>query len=123
MPTKILVVDDELDTLELLDRTFQFAGYDVTKAKNGKEALALMLESRPDAVILDVMMPGQSGFEVLAVINQMFGDPPPVIFFSIRDDVSEIKQGLKAGAHSYLVKPASIEKLLEAVRSALASRS
>jgi two-component system response regulator MprA len=123
MPPKILVVDDELDTLELLDRTFQFAGYDVTKAKNGKEALALMLENRPDAVILDVMMPGQSGFEVLAVINQMFGNPPPVIFFSIRDDVSEITRGLKAGAHSYLVKPASIEKLLEAVRSALASRS
>ncbi len=120
---KILVVDDENDTLELLDRAFQFSGYEVFKAKNGAEALALLLKASPDVVILDVMMPGQSGFEVLEAIKRATSTPPPIIFFSIRDDVSEIKQGLNAGAHSYLVKPASIEKLLETVRAALASRS
>jgi len=122
MTGKVLVVDDEQDNLDLVERTLHFMGYEVAKAHSGPEALALLPEFHPNVVILDVMMPGMSGLEVLKKINKTYADPPPVILFTVRDDLKEIDDALKAGAFSYLVKPSTIEKLLAAVQEAIASR-
>ena len=122
MAGKVLVVDDEQDNVDLVERALTFTGYEVVKAKSGPEALALIPEFDPDVVILDVMMPGMSGIDVLNKIKKTSPNPPAIILFTIRDDIKEINEGLKAGAFSYLVKPSTIEKLLGAVQSALALR-
>lgn len=122
MAGKVLVVDDEQDNVDLVERALTFTGYEVAKAKSGLEALALIPEFDPDVVILDVMMPGMSGIDVLNKIKKTYPDPPAIIIFTIRDDIKEINDGLKAGAFSYLVKPSTIEKLLGAVQAALAAR-
>ena len=123
MTHRILVVDDEQDTLILLEMTLQLAGYDVAKASNGERAIMLLNEFNPDVVILDVMMPGESGIEVLNIIKRDFEDPPPVILFTARGRIEDMMEGMEAGAYKYLVKPISREKLLETVKSALASRT
>jgi DNA-binding response OmpR family regulator len=122
MAHRILVVDDEQDTLILLEMTLQLAGYDVGKASNGEKALALLNDFSPDVVILDVMMPGESGIDILNQIKKDFEDPPPVILFTARGRPEDMTEGIEAGAYRYLVKPVSREKLLETVKSALASR-
>lgn len=122
MAKKILVVDDEVDTLNLLATTLAVAGYETAKAPNGSAALAMIPEFNPDVVILDVMMPEQSGLEVLATMKKMIAEPPPVIIFSARGRIEDMVDGMEAGAFKYLVKPVSREKLLETVRAALAAR-
>jgi len=122
MGKKILIIDDEVDTLNLLSMTLSLAGYDTAKADNGQAGIALISEFEPDAIILDVMMPEQSGIDVLNTIKKLFVNPPPVIIFSARGRIEDMVEGMEAGAFKYLVKPVSRDKLLETVKSALASR-
>jgi CheY-like chemotaxis protein len=122
MAGKVLVVDDEQDNVDLLERALQYAGHEVVKATSGPEALALLPEFHPDVVILDVMMSGMSGLDVLKKIKQTYAHPPAFILFTVRDDIQEITDGLKAGAFSYLVKPSTIDMLLNTVQAALDSR-
>jgi two-component system OmpR family response regulator len=122
MAKKILIVDDEVDTLNLLATTLAVAGYETAKASSGSAGISLISEFKPDAIILDVMMPEQSGIEVMSTIKKMFPEPPPVIIFSARGRIEDMVDGMEAGAYKYLVKPVSREKLLETIRSALASR-
>ena len=122
MAHRILVVDDEQDTLILLEMTLQLAGYDVAKASNGEKALGLLNDFIPEVVILDVMMPDESGIDILNQIKSDYEDPPPVILFTARGRPEDMTEGIEAGAYRYLVKPVSREKLLETVKSALASR-
>ena len=122
MSQKILIIDDELDTLNLLATTLKVAGYETAKASSGGAGVALISEFEPDAIILDVMMPEQSGLEVLDTIRKLFADPPPVIIFSARGRIEDMVDGMQAGAFKYLVKPVSREKLLETVKTALAAR-
>jgi DNA-binding response OmpR family regulator len=121
MAKKILIVDDEPDTLNLLSTTLQVAGYDTAKANNGNEGVSLLAEFKPDVMILDVMMPEVSGIEVLNTIKKMYSNPPPIIIFSARGRIEDMVDGMEAGAFKYLVKPVSREKLLETVKSALAA--
>ncbi len=123
MPQKILVVDDEQDTLILLEMTLQLAGYEVAKAYTGQMAISLLSEFNPDVVILDVMMPGDSGLDILGIIKRDFENPPPVVMFSARGRIEDMVEGMEAGAYKYLVKPISREKLLETVKSALTLRA
>ncbi|MBI3243017.1 MAG: response regulator [Chloroflexi bacterium] len=122
MAHKILVVDDEQDTLILLEMTLQLAGYEVAKAHTGQMAIQLLSEFNPDVVILDVMMPGESGLDILNIIKKDFENPPPVVMFSARGRIEDMVEGMEAGAYKYLVKPISREKLLETVKSALTTR-
>ncbi len=119
---KILIIDDEVDTLNLLGMTLSLAGYETAKAKDGQTGIALITEFEPDAIILDVMMPDQSGIEVLETIKKLFRAPPPVIIFSARGRIEDMVEGMEAGAFKYLVKPVSRDKLLETIKSALTSR-
>jgi two-component system OmpR family response regulator len=121
MTKKILIVDDENDTLNLLSTTLTVAGYQTAKANDGASGIALITDFEPDAIILDVMMPDQSGIEVLNTIKKIFSHPPPVIIFSARGRIEDMVEGMEAGAFKYLVKPVSRDKLLETVKSALAS--
>lgn len=119
MPAKILVVDDEVDTINLLYLTLTRAGYQVLKATSGKAALNIAAQENPDLVILDIMMPDISGIEVLRALRLPPFHAPPVIFFTAKDRLEDVNVGMQAGAFRYLVKPTSREKLLDTVRNAL----
>lgn len=119
MPEKILVVDDEPDTVSLLGLTLSRAGYTVIKATSGRTGLEIARRERPDLIILDIMMPDLSGLDVLKDLRQVY-PVPPVIFFTAKSRVEDMVEGMEAGAYKYLVKPTSREKLLETVRAALA---
>ena len=121
MSEKILVVDDEPDTVTLLGMTLTRAGYTVLKANSGKAALELAQSEKPDLIILDDMMPDVTGLDVLKTLRTKHGAPPPaVILFTAKSRVEDMAEGLEAGAYKYLVKPTSREKLLETVKAALA---
>lgn len=115
----ILVVDDEPDTATLLELNLKREGYRVLKANGGRAALEIAAREKPDLIILDMMMPDLNGMEVLERLKSIY-TLPPVIFFTARDRVEDIAAGLEAGARRYLLKPTSRDKLVEAVRSALA---
>jgi DNA-binding response OmpR family regulator len=119
MPEKILVVDDEPETVSLLGLTLSRAGYTVIKATSGRAGLDIAARERPDLIILDIMMPDLSGLDVLRALRQIYA-VPPVIFFTAKSRVEDMVEGMEAGAYKYLVKPTSREKLLETVKTALA---
>lgn len=121
MRKKILIMDDEQDTLNMLALTLKFSGFDVATADTGQKAIELVNEYRPDAMILDVMMPDLSGIEVYKIIKKQAPNTPPTIFLSASIRPQDQVAGLEAGAFIYLVKPVLREKLIETVRAALAS--
>ncbi len=121
MAEKILVVDDEPDTLSLLGMTLTRAGYTVLKAPTAKTALDLARQEQPDLIILDVMLPDGSGVDVLKTLRAE-ASTAQVVFFTAKGRVEDMTAGLDAGAYKYLVKPTSREKLLETVKAALAAR-
>jgi two-component system alkaline phosphatase synthesis response regulator PhoP len=120
MTAKILVVDDEPDTVSLLSITLGRAGYTVLKANDGKSGLELAASEKPDLIILDVMMPDMTGLEVLRALRRSQTTPPRVILFTAKSRTEDMMEGMEAGAYKYLVKPTSREKLLETVKAALA---
>ena len=123
MPTKILIMDDEADTLNMLAMTLKFSGYEVTTAETGQKAIALCDEFQPDVLILDVMMPDLSGIDVLRKLRKEKQRLPPVIFLSASIRAEDMQAGLAAGAYAYLVKPVLRQKLIETVKAAIATQS
>jgi DNA-binding response OmpR family regulator len=116
MPHKgtILVIDDEQDLLETIRFRLEKEGYCVLTASDGDEGLRLLAENMPNLVIMDVMMPGMSGFEAL---ERMKSDPKtkgiPVIIFSCgKEEESWALKSLKLGAAGYIVKPFDAESML-----------
>ena len=104
--TKILVVEDESDIRELLVDILCDSGYDLVQAVDGAAALDMVNQERPDIIMLDVMMPGMGGFQVLKILK---GDPAtratPVIMVSARSQEQEVAEAKRAGAWDYLIKP------------------
>lgn len=115
---RILVVDDDRAVRESLRRSLSFNGYSVELAQDGREALDLITSSRPDAVVLDVMMPRLDGLEVCRQLRST-GDDLPILVLTARDSVSERVAGLDAGADDYLPKPFALEELLARMRALL----
>jgi two-component system response regulator MprA len=103
---------------ESLRRSLSFNGYSVQLAQDGVEALDLIADDRPDAVVLDVMMPRLDGLEVCRQLRST-GDDLPILVLTARDSVSERVAGLDAGADDYLVKPFSPRELVARVRAIL----
>lgn len=115
---RILVVDDDRAVRESLRRSLSFHGYTVELAVDGVEALAAIAADRPDALVLDVMMPRVDGLEVCRRLRGA-GDDLPVLVLTARDTVSERVAGLDAGADDYLPKPFALEELLARLRALL----
>ena len=118
MAVRILVVDDDRAVRESLRRSLSFNGYSVALAQDGLEALDLISSDRPDAVVLDVMMPRLDGLEVCRQLRST-GDDLPILVLTARDSVSERVAGLDAGADDYLPKPFALEELLARMRALL----
>jgi two-component system alkaline phosphatase synthesis response regulator PhoP len=116
---KILVVDDQADTLALLELTLQSAGYRVQAATNAELAIQYVHQETFDLLLLDVMMPGMNGFEMVRTLSAKNIDCPPVIFLSARAGVEDRKASDELGAVSYLTKPATRGQLLDAIKVAL----
>jgi two-component system response regulator MprA len=115
---RILVVDDDRAVRESLRRSLSFNGYSVSLAEDGVEALNSIASDRPDAVVLDVMMPKLDGLEVCRQLRST-GDDLPILVLTARDSVSERVAGLDAGADDYLPKPFALEELLARMRALL----
>jgi two-component system response regulator MprA len=115
---RILVIDDDRAVRESLRRSLAFNGYTVDLAEDGVEALEAITNERPDALVLDVMMPRLDGLEVCRQLRSS-GDDLPILVLTARDTVSERVSGLDAGADDYLPKPFALEELLARLRALL----
>jgi two-component system response regulator MprA len=115
---RILVVDDDRAVRESLRRSLTFNGYSVDLAVDGVDALEKATIQRPDALVLDVMMPRLDGLEVCRRLRST-GDDLPILVLTARDSVSERVAGLDAGADDYLPKPFALEELLARLRALL----
>ncbi|WP_074277867.1 response regulator transcription factor [Mycobacteroides abscessus] len=115
---RILVVDDDCAVRESLRRSLSFNGYSVDLAEDGVDALNVIANDRPDALVLDVMMPKLDGLEVCRRLRST-GDDLPILVLTARDSVSERVAGLDAGADDYLPKPFALEELLARMRALL----
>ncbi|MBF6124543.1 response regulator transcription factor [Nocardia brasiliensis] len=115
---RILVVDDDRAVRESLRRSLTFNGYSVDLAVDGVDALEKATDQRPDALVLDVMMPRMDGLEVCRRLRST-GDDLPILVLTARDSVSERVAGLDAGADDYLPKPFALEELLARLRALL----
>ncbi|WP_330185656.1 response regulator transcription factor [Nocardia sp. NBC_01503] len=118
MSMRILVVDDDRAVRESLRRSLTFNGYTVDLAVDGLDALEKTTSQRPDALVLDVMMPRMDGLEVCRRLRST-GDDLPILVLTARDSVSERVAGLDAGADDYLPKPFALEELLARLRALL----
>ena len=111
----VLVVDDEPNIVELLTVSLKFQGFNVRSANSGTEALRIAREINPEAYILDVMMPGMDGFELLAKLRAE-GLDGPVLYLTAKDSVDQRIHGLTIGADDYVTKPFSLEEVITRLR-------
>ena len=114
----VMVVDDEPGVRAALERALRIERYDVRLAGDGTEALALLAERSPDAIVLDVSMPDVDGLEVCRRLRAA-GDRTPVLMLTARDAVDDRVAGLDAGADDYLVKPFALKELQARLRALL----
>ncbi len=114
---KILIIEDEEKIARFIELELEYEGYKVKKALDGREGLALVKAQPFDLILLDIMLPGLNGIEVLRRIRQ-FSDIP-VILLTARDTVVDKVTGLDGGADDYITKPFAIEELLARIRVAL----
>jgi two-component system, OmpR family, response regulator len=115
---RLLVVDDEPNILELLSASLRFAGFEVATATNGADALAVANSFGPDLLVLDVMMPGMDGFELVRRLRGE-GTYTPVLFLTARDATDDKVTGLTLGGDDYVTKPFSLEEVIARVRTVL----
>ncbi len=115
---RILVIDDDPAVTSLLKRGLSYEGFAVETAQSGAEGLAIERERPSDLVILDVMMPGLGGFEVLQRLRAA-DEHLPVLMLTARDAPADQVQGLESGADDYVVKPFTFEVLLARVHALL----
>jgi DNA-binding response OmpR family regulator len=120
MPRRILIVDDEPNIVTSLEFLMRKCAYEVCVARDGEEALEALEAFRPDLVLLDVMMPRKSGFEVCRRIRE---DPrlggTRIVMLSARGREAEIGKGMALGADAYVTKPFSTKELVAKVRELL----
>ncbi|WP_269854972.1 response regulator transcription factor [Streptomyces sp. RPT161] len=117
-PVRVLVVDDEPDLADVLSGVLRYEGWQVRTASDGASALAAARELRPDAVVLDVMLPDVDGFEVL---RRLRAEQPQVcvLFLTARDAVEDRIAGITAGGDDYVTKPFSLEEVVARLRGLL----
>jgi len=116
----ILIVDDEKDLLDLIEYNLKKEGFDVLKAENGEEGIAVAKEKNPDLVLLDIMMPKMDGMQA---VEEMRKDDQlkniPIIFLTARSDEKTEVEGLNKGGDDYITKPISTTKLISRIKAVL----
>jgi pilus assembly protein CpaE len=124
MPEKILIVDDDIDTLKLVGLILQRQGYEVRVASSGAQALSMIQNELPDLLLLDIMMPEMDGYEVA---RQLRSDPQtaeiPIIMFTAKTQLDDKVAGFEAGADDYLTKPTQPRELLAHIKAVLVRTS
>ncbi|MCU1690179.1 MAG: Two-component system response regulator [Jatrophihabitantaceae bacterium] len=115
---RLLVVEDDPNIVELLSASLRYAGFEVQTAMDGHQALRLAREMRPDLVVLDVMIPGIDGFEVVRRMGSE-GIRCPVLFLTARDSIEDKLTGLTIGGDDYVTKPFSLDEVLARIRVVL----
>jgi two-component system alkaline phosphatase synthesis response regulator PhoP len=116
---RILAVDDEDAILLGIEQNLLYAGYEVLLAKDGPTALEMAVEESPDLIVLDIMLPGLSGFEVCRRLRDR-GMQMPIIMLTARGDEFDKLHGFEMGADDYVTKPFSIDELLARIKAILA---
>ncbi len=114
-PIRVLVVDDEPTLTDLLQMALRYEGWEVKTASDGRKALALAREFRPDAIVLDMMLPDIDGMQVLSRVRQD-GQQTAVLFLTAKDSLEDRINGLTAGGDDYVTKPFSLEELVARLR-------
>ena len=117
-PIRVLAVDDESSLTELLSMAMRYEGWQVTTAASGSEAVKAARDARPDAIVLDMMLPDFDGLEVMRRIRTEDPDVP-VIFLTAKDAVADRIGGLTAGGDDYVTKPFSLEEVIARLRALL----
>lgn len=112
---RVLVVDDEENIRFLVVNALMLAGMETTTAETGREALARISSERPDAVVLDVMLPDLDGFTILQRLRDQ-GNKVPIVFLTARDTTEDRVRGLSDGGDDYLVKPFEVAELVARVQ-------
>jgi DNA-binding response OmpR family regulator len=109
---KVIIVDDDRETREMLTLALELAGFDVSEAANGLRLISTLHVDRPDAILLDVMMSWIDGFELCRAIkqNEEFRDIP-VVFVSARKSPDDVRRGREVGAADYFSKPVDVDRL------------
>jgi two-component system, OmpR family, response regulator len=115
---RLVVVDDEPNIVELLSASLRYAGFDVSSARSGREAVERIRDVRPDLVILDVLMPGVDGFSVLRQLRGN-GVDIPVLFLTAKDAHEDRIAGLTLGADDYVTKPFSLVEVIARIHAIL----
>lgn len=113
----IMVVDDDEEIRKIVSRTLTLEGFDVATANDGISALALMEERKPDLVVLDIVMPGLDGFQVLDHMRKT--SDVPVLILTGKCEINSLQQALVAGADDYVKKPFSTRVLVARIRAKL----
>lgn len=118
----IVIVEDERDTGEMFAEMLRLRGYQSHNAFRGTAALSLIAEKQPDMILLDLMMPDVSGFEIMEQLHQDQSLANiPIVIVSAKAMPADIQAGLRAGAQNYLTKPISFADLIQAVELVLQS--
>src|SRR5438874_9269453 len=115
---RVLVVDDDRAVREALRRALMLTGYEVRLAEDGAQAIEQVVQAIPDAVVLDIGMPGMNGLEVCRRLR-LLGNRVPILMLTAREAVSDRVAGLDAGADDYLVKPFDVDELKARLRALL----
>jgi two-component system, OmpR family, response regulator MprA len=115
---RVLVVEDDAHVRDAVARALRLEGYDVHAAVDGNDGLRLVEELAPDAIVLDVLMPGTDGLAVCRILRDR-GNRTPILMLTARHEVSDRVAGLDAGADDYLVKPFALDELLARLRALL----
>ncbi|BDZ45647.1 response regulator transcription factor [Naasia aerilata] len=114
-PIRVLVVDDESTLTDLLSMALRYEGWEVKTAADGRQALAVAREFKPDAMVLDIMLPDIDGLQVLQRVRAD-GTDTPVLFLTAKDSLDDRITGLTAGGDDYVTKPFSLEELVARLR-------
>lgn len=124
MTQKILIADDEPNIIISLEYLMKREGYEVVVARDGQEAIELALQHQPDLLLLDVMMPKKTGFEVCQELRADAScRDTPIVMLTAKGRDTDIAKGMALGATAYMTKPFSTRELVDKVREVLGGRS
>ena len=117
-PLKVLMAEDESEVLDIMSRKIAAAGYTVITAGDGEEAWDKIRKESPDVIVLDLIMPGTNGFDVLRRVREhpASGRWQPVIIVSAKRELEDLREGYALEADHYITKPCQIEDILKSIR-------